>query len=299
MAEAEPSLATTLLHRPQGREPTTVDGGAWAYGRLAAGLVSLFAGYHLLAVLLHITPSGGLARPAKETLAWATKAPTYLRATANSQTWSMFAPNPHRRNIFVRVLVEDREGRTWDLGHDMYGRRPYPYVVYDRMAKINRRLPERQAYLGPYAAWVCREWEREHGGEPARSVRLVKLWTQIPRPATAFAPPQHIRQPWSSIGYDPLRLRLHREPLREFECALLREAQLSPQKRAELGFAPAPEGHYRPTRMETWASQARDDDADADEAVKPAEARGGPRSITPRQPSDDDDDDDRDDEEGG
>ena len=250
------SLAQTLLHRPPSQERETVDGGAWAYGRLGSILASLFVGYHTLALLLHVTPHGGLAKKAKEMIGYGIKTGAYIRATSNIQTWSMFAPNPHRSNIFVRVYAEDRDGEVWDLGHDIHGRRRYPYVVYDRMAKINRRLADRSTYLEPYAAWACREWERMHGGEPARRIHLVKIWTKIPPPSVVVPAPEKIRLDWTAIGHDPLRLSLRREPLKVLECAMLREGQLSPEARQELGFEAAPAGHYRPTLVETPAERA-------------------------------------------
>ncbi len=256
MAEVEPSLAATLLHQPPAGEVPTVDGGPWAYGRWGLALLSLCIGYHVLALLLFITPQGGLAREAKSGLDRVLHSRSYVRATSNSQTWSMFAPNPHRRNIFVRVLVEDQGGETWDLGHDMHGRRSYPYVLYDRMAKVNRRLPERRTYLRPYAAWVCREWEQEHGGRPAKRVHLIKIWSRIPPPSVAYRAPAGIQTTWTTLGYDPLRLPLHRKPLEVYECALLREGQLSPQRRSKLGLSEAPAGHYRPAKLKTWVDEA-------------------------------------------
>ena len=58
----------------------------------------------------------------------------------NTQSWAMFAPNPHRSNVFMKVMVKDEAGEIWDLKHDIYGKREYPYLWYDRMGKINRRL---------------------------------------------------------------------------------------------------------------------------------------------------------------
>ena len=250
------SLASTLLHATPRRGVETVDGGAWAYGRLGIVLASLFVGYHALALLLHVTPHGGLAKEAKAAIGYGLKTGAYIRATSNIQTWSMFAPNPHRSNIFVRVLAEDRAGKIWDLGHDIHGRRRYPYVFYDRMAKINRRLADRPTYLEPYAAWACREWERTHGGEPARRVHLVKISSRVPPPKVVVPAPAKIRPSWTTIGHDPLRLHLKREPLKVFECAILREGQLSPERREKLGLPAAPKGHYRPVVVETLAERA-------------------------------------------
>jgi len=251
------SLASTLLRGSPLRELETVDGGGWAYGRLGVALVSLFVGYHVLSLLLHVTPHGGLAKRAKEMIGLGLKTGAYIRASSTVQTWSMFAPNPHRSNTFVRVLAEDRAGQIWDLGHDMHGRRRYPYVFYDRMAKINRRLAERSTYLEPYAAWACREWERMHGGEPARRVHLVKISSRVPPPQVVVPAPEKIRPSWTTVGHDPLRLHLKREPLKVFECALLREGQLSPERRAQLGLPRAPKGHYRPVRDRAAERAAR------------------------------------------
>ncbi|MEZ4383553.1 MAG: hypothetical protein R3A79_19640 [Nannocystaceae bacterium] len=276
MAEEGP-LAAALLRSAPAREPETVAGGGWAYGRLGIALVSLFLAYHTLALLLHVTPSGGLARQAEDGFGRALGVRAYIHATSNVQSWSMFAPNPFRENIFVRVLVEGADGEVTDLGHDIHGRRRYPYVVYDRLAKINRRLADQQWYLEPYAAWVCREWERTHGGEPARRVHLVKLTSHIPPPREAWAMPPAQRPAWSAVGFDPRRLPVEREVLRALDCDLLRDGQLSPERRAALGLPPAP-GRHRPTELPTWWDQRADAAAEraADPGADAAErAEGG------------------------
>ena len=51
---------------------------------------------------------------------------------------------------------------------------------------MNRRIiggetgPKR--YRKWYARWQCRQWAREHGGEPPREVQLVKLSYRTPKP---------------------------------------------------------------------------------------------------------------------
>lgn len=91
-------------------------------------------------------------------------------------------------------------------------------------------------------------------------------------------PPQ-LRPSWSAIGFDPLRLPLEREVLRVFDCAGLREGQLSPERRAALGLPPAPDDHYRPTQSLSWwtqrAKHAGDDDVEGDEEVEEDEEDGG------------------------
>ncbi len=71
-------------------------------------------------------------------------------ARARTRTW----PTPTAPNIFMKVMVRDEAGEIWDLKHDIYGKREYPYLWYDRMGKINRRLIDQKGYRRHYAAWV-------------------------------------------------------------------------------------------------------------------------------------------------
>jgi len=268
-AGAEP-LAHALLQAPVPED--IPDPPSWAYPRWLRLLISAFLLYHTTALLLHTTPGGGLARDFSRALDQAIYANAYIRATSNVQSWSMFAPNPHRANIYVQVFVEDGQGELWDLAHDSYGRRTWPYVFYDRVSKINRRLSEQSHYLQPYGAYVCREWERTHGGEPAARVKFVKIWTNIPPPHKVFPAPRSVRFPWSAIGFDPMRLPLERRELESVDCRSARQAQLSPELRQRFGLPPAPEGHYRPLDAPTWWDKA--------EAERRIEERG-PRVRRP------------------
>ena len=134
--DANSPLAESLLHAPVRAEP--LDPRRPAYGVVGTVLISLFVLYHAVGLLQHTTPSGGLAARFSKTLGDALKIGGYMRATSNVQSWSMFAPNPHRSNMFLQVFVELDNGEIIDLKHDMYGRRHYPYLFYDRMGKINQ-----------------------------------------------------------------------------------------------------------------------------------------------------------------
>ena len=248
------ALADALLRAPIADDVPS--DRRWAYPTWGMVAVSLFIAYHCLALLLHATPNGGFARDFFGRLDRALLVNAYMRATSNTQSWSMFAPNPHRANIFVQVFVEDARGELWDLGHDSYGRRSWPYIFYDRMDKINRRLSEQEHYLQPYGAWVCRDWERAHGGEPARRVRFIKATSDIPAPRAVYRAPASIRYPWSSIGFDPMRLPQRKKELLVVDCKTTRQAQLSPELRARFGLPPAPPGHYRPLDLPTWWDKA-------------------------------------------
>lgn len=238
-----PELADALLRGPVAEDAADE---RWAYRGGARLLMSLFILYHLVALLQHTTPGSGLAERFNRRLAVALRSGAYLRATSSSQSWAMFAPNPHRSNMFTQVLVETADGREFDLRHDIYGQRAFPYFFYDRMGKVNRRLLERERYRAPYAAWVCREWARERGGEAPLRVRFNKLWTEVPHPSKAAA----------TMGFDPFELKLHKEALPGFDCATTEHAQLPDEVRARHGLPPLPPGAFRDIKHNTWHDQA-------------------------------------------
>jgi hypothetical protein len=92
----------------------------------------------------------------------------------------MFAPNPNRTNNFVMVHVRDQHDREWDFEQDIWEEHRYPYFWYDRRGKVNRRIDGKKQFQRIYGAWVCREWERMHGGEAAKSVTFKRRITTVP-----------------------------------------------------------------------------------------------------------------------
>ncbi len=166
----------------------------------------------------------------------------YRQATATRQDWGFFAPNPPRINEFMRVVLEDRNRNITDVRHDVYGRRTYPYLWYDRRGKVNRRLSQEIAYQADYAAWVCRAWESTHGGEPAVEVRFVRLMTRIPPPATAYV----------TGGYDPRTLPVYEMEAGRYRCVDLPDGQLPPNLRRRFGLPGAPDGSVKKVELETW-----------------------------------------------
>jgi hypothetical protein len=118
----------------------------------------------------------------------------WLELTRTTQGWGMFAPNPPRHNVFMKVLVTDADGEVWDMRTDVYAdeRRPLPFVWNDRMRKMSRRIIGGESgggdwYRKWYARWHCRQWALEHGGAVPRSVELVKLSYSIPTPEAVRA----------------------------------------------------------------------------------------------------------------
>jgi hypothetical protein len=180
-AASAPPLHERLLHAapaPSERAPER----RWAYPPAGVLLVSAFVLYHAAVLLIWNGPGRDLARPFQSAFLQHTHGYEYFRSTRNDQSWAMFAPNPDRTNNFVQVLVITHDDTIWDFQQDIWGQDRYPYLWYDRRGKVNRNIDGKKHDQRVYGAWVCREWERQHGGESARAVRFVKRWTDIPEP---------------------------------------------------------------------------------------------------------------------
>jgi hypothetical protein len=258
---AQSELSMDLLHEPIPSDDKP--GRRWAYPAWAMVLISAFIAYHATVLMVHNLPGKGLSKDLHTFFNKTFQMGDYMRATGNTQSWAMFAPNPHRSNIFMRVVVQDKDGVLHDLEHDIYDRRSYPYLFYDRMGKVNRRIVDQKGYRRHYAAWVCREWERTHGGEPADEVQFTKLWTRIPHPRQLGAEPVlpvRLFQPstWSTwkpvrMGFDPVDdLHLNEREEDTVRCRTTRNAQLPNYLRERYGLPELPEGKFLPVHLRTW-----------------------------------------------
>ena len=227
-------------------------------------LMSLAIAYHTTVLLVHNLPNKGLTKGLHTFFSEKFQAANYMRAMGISQSWAMFAPNPHRSNLFMKVLVKDKDGEIWDLAHDMYGRREYPYLFYSRMGKINRRIIDEKGYRKHYAAWVCRDWEMTHDGEAPEEIQFVKMWTQVPPPEKAY----------KNMGYDPMKLYLNQREEDAIRCNTTYHAQVPDDIRERLGLPPLPSaGKFRDVNVRTWWDQKRAKERQAErDAKKAAEA---------------------------
>jgi len=234
-------------------------------GRLCVGALLLF---HTVGVAVWLLPD-------KESLVWRTKAHEpftwWLRSTQTSQGWKMFAPNPPRRNVMLRVLVTDAAGQQWDMNTDVYApeKRPIPWIWYTRERKINRRIAGGEGsggvrYQQWHARWWCRKWIVEHGGEVPRKVELIELSYPIPTP-------QWLRDNGS---YDPaqrLRDKGVQESLYIAACASEPEARPSTEVMTRHGLAPLEDDVPRWTklrdRLRAWTRKtaANDEGNEEDE----------------------------------
>ena len=164
----------------------------WAYAPMGRFLASALCVYHITGVAIWLLPEkdslGG-----NGTTSWRLRAQDpfkwWMRVTQTNQGWKMFAPNPPRSNLMMRVLVTDTDGEVYDLNTDVYhpDNKPIPWLFYTRIRKINRRVVgaeggKGQWYQKWHGRWVCRDWALHHGGAAPKQVDLIKVSYQIPSP---------------------------------------------------------------------------------------------------------------------
>ncbi|NVB43083.1 hypothetical protein G6O69_34995 [Pseudenhygromyxa sp. WMMC2535] len=261
-ARAEPSLQESLLHgapTPSERKPER----RWAYPLWGILLVSLFVALHSAALLVWNLPGKGLSGKFNKEFLDKSHGRDYIDAAWLNQSWGMFAPNPPRSNTFVLVFVEDQDGQMWDFEQDIWGEDRYPYWFYDRRGKINRRIDGKKHYQRIYGAWVCREWERQNGGVPPKSVLFVKRWSKTPTEDQVIE--QGGWEQWAEW----------RQSQQEtITCKTTVNAQLPPELRERYGFSPEGDNEFRPVRLQTWwdkaerarsRAEAQGDDEDEDD----------------------------------
>jgi hypothetical protein len=167
----------------------------WAYapvGRLLASSVVLL---HIFALGIWLLPDKwclSTFRPeARKPITW------WVQTTQTTQSWSMFAPNPPRANMFLRVLIVDQNDDVYDVQADTYACfddptacdsvYPMPWVTYTRQRKINRRVAGAEGGNGIWAQkwharYYCRWWALNNGGEAPKRVELYKVTYPIPSP---------------------------------------------------------------------------------------------------------------------
>jgi len=179
------SLSVREPHSGRPRRP-------WAYASMGRFLASALCVYHITGVAIWLLPEkdslGGEGKDswrlrAQDPFKW------WIRMSQTSQGWKMFAPNPPRTNLMMRVLVTDIDGEVYDLNTDVYhpDNKPIPWIFYSRIRKINRRIVGAEGGKGQwYQKWhgryICRQWALDHGGAAPKQVDLVKVSYAIPSP---------------------------------------------------------------------------------------------------------------------
>jgi hypothetical protein len=236
-----------IVQRPAGLPPRERLGSdelsaPWAhrpFGRFVASCLTIY----------QIVGVGCWLLPDKDSFAWRTSTHEpfawWLKVTQTTQGWKMFAPNPPRSNLFLKVLVTDPQGVVLDMKTDVYAdeQRPLPWIWYTRQRKINRRVAGSEGgggswYRKWHARWFCRKWQLDHDGEIPQKVELVKITYPIPSPETVA----------ENGPYDPVeRLRTlgKFEVIHTVRCHTEVDAQLPDLIRARHGIEPLDEGMRR------------------------------------------------------
>jgi hypothetical protein len=271
-----PPLHESLLHGEavaSGRRPDS----PWAYSLWGILVVSVFVLYHASVLLIWNLPSKGLAKPFHSSFLEHTKGKQYFSGTRNNQSWAMFAPNPNRTNNFVHVYVEDLEGELWDFEQDIWAEDRYPYFWYSRMGKINRRIDGKKHFQRMYGAWVCREWERQHEGQPAKTVSFVRRVSRVPMAKEVLA----------NDGWDQWQARSEQTQQETIHCKTVLHGQLPNELRVRYGLEPRSEEEeeriFRDLSMRTWWDKA-------EEERKRAESGRGKLRDDDGEPASDDED---------
>lgn len=249
----EPAFSARLLKGDAEPDPAEVP-RRWSYGVIGMFIVSMFIAYHTVILLTWNTPSNGFAKRMHSQIIKSTYARRYFTATSNTQSWSMFAPNPNRTNVFIRVLIEDAEGEWWDMGHDIWKVDRFPYWFYDRMGKVNRRIDGKKGYQKAYAAWMCRQWGLSHDGVLPQRVKFVKRWTRVPKPDTL------IKKGMASggllgggtFGYEPWKLKSQQKEQNVIKCAQTVHAQLDNEMRARHDLPLLDDDGFKSLKIRTW-----------------------------------------------
>ena len=233
-------------HSGQARAP-------WAYGpggRMLAGFIIV---YHITAIAFWELPEKDCVSTFR--IKGREAFNTWVLTTQTDQQWGMFAPNPPRHNVFMRIVMTDENGETWDMRNDVYAaeRKPIPWYWNDRMRKMNRRVIGGESGKGDwyqkwYARWLCREWARTHRGVMPQKVELFKLTYKMPAPETV------VQHGW----YWPEKLLVDTgKEEREYteKCATAVQGQLPNYIRERHGIPLLDDKVYKPwvkSKKKTW-----------------------------------------------
>jgi hypothetical protein len=239
------ALAESLL-RAEPLAPERRPASRWAYPLGAMLLVSAFVLYHTAVLLVWNLPGKSIAKQFHSGFLEKTRGLDYFKGTRLTQSWSMFAPNPNRTNNFVQVYVRDQNGEDWDFEQDIWAENRYPYVFYDRRGKINRRIDGKKQFQRIYGAWVCREWERIHGGESARSVTFIRRLTRVPTAAQVI----------QNGGWDQWSAESKQTEQETVTCKTVPHGTLPNQLRERYGLPLIDEDkQFVPVNNRTWWDQ--------------------------------------------
>ena len=201
------------------------EGPVPAYGATGRALALFAVCWHAAAVGFHLYPAYPIfskwKSPARAVFS------TWLSGTSTGQSWRMFAPNPPRSNMFMKTVIIDEHGERWDLGDSAFEDRPNPWIINDRLRKMQRRMVGKgKWYLKYWSHYQCREWRLRGQAEPKR-VEIIKIVTQIPAPevVNVWQPEKfkgrldHRSGATTGRAYDPRKLKVLESEVQQHNCS--------------------------------------------------------------------------------
>ncbi|NVB43095.1 hypothetical protein G6O69_35055 [Pseudenhygromyxa sp. WMMC2535] len=250
-------VSTALVQRlrggPEGKVPSE-DAKPWtyAYGWFGRAFIPTFVFLHIAAVAASSIPDKDCTKSFRSP-ARAVATP-WMHVTQTHQSWNMFAPNPTRTNVFMKVFVTDQQGELWDLYTDANSPRnkQEPWFIYDRMGKITRRVTGKGKH---YQKWVaryhCRQWALEHDGELPEKVEIIKQWYAIPSP-------QKMRKIGPYTPEEYLAKHGHQKKVYTAHCAREADGQPTNELRRRHGLPEVEESKIRAAakpRYDRWTKR--------------------------------------------
>jgi hypothetical protein len=249
---------------PDTGEPRT----PWAYGPFGRFVIGSYIVWHIVAVATWVLPEKdslhAFRGPARNVFA------LYLTRTQTDQGWGMFAPNPPRSNVLLKVVVIDQDGTAWDMRTDTYAaeRKPIPWIWNDRMRKMNRRIIGGESgdtswYRKWHARYYCRKWALDHDGVAPKKVELVKVSYKIPSP-------EEVRKKGYYVPEDLLERTGEQKVEYTETCRSAVMGQLPDYVRERHGLPPLPDNEkYKPwikNKKKAWdkAHAPKDEELEED-----------------------------------
>ena len=242
----EPQLPAVDDHSGRPRAP-------WAYRPGGRMLVGFLVVYHITAIAFWELPEKDSVSTFR--IKGREAFSTWVVTTQTDQQWGMFAPNPPRHNVFMRIVLTDENGEQWDMRSDVYApeRMPIPWIWNDRMRKMNRRViggetGKGDVYQKWYGRYLCREWARTHRGVMPEKVTLYKVSYKMPPPEVVA------RQGWY-VPHTLLHDTGRQEQQHVEKCATAIQGQLPDSIRERHGLPPLEDGKFIPLpnqRKKAW-----------------------------------------------
>ena len=152
---------------------------------MGRALISGFIGFVLLAMLVSNLPSSELKSetiPVVEPL---------LDATALTQNWNLFAPDPRNSTLRLAARMTYPDGVTLEWHQPESDPVVGPYRAYRWRKLANNMLSDRRSFLWPdLVSWLARNYRRD--GQAPERVVLLRQFYFAPEPGSG----DMSRPPW-------------------------------------------------------------------------------------------------------